>query len=1233
VNRAENKASRLLQVESLLLAHPEGLTQAEIARRLQVDRATINRYLVDLPRHIYIEDDGRLKIDRTADLINVRLNLHEALSVHIAARLLATRMDRQNPHAASALRKLGVAMERWAARISRHVLQSADVMDEAAQRHDPVYLQSLEKLTLAWADQRKTQIWHHSEVADKVMEYTFSPYFIEPYAVGQTTHVIGLAEPPGKIRTFKIERIRRVEISRDPYDLPADFDPSTLLADAWGIWYTDNEPVEVVLKFHPRVARRVMETRWHRSAEEKELPDGYLLWQAQVAEPQEMLPWVRGWGADVEVLAPETLRRAVIQHVRDMAAQYKVMTPETKPYSVLWAKADKKDLDKVHRLVYHLIDVGQVALAMWRKAIDAESKRQFCQWLGCDEDAAGRTLAFLISLHDLGKASPSFQIKLKTLRDEIRRAGFWLPDTKPAYTSPHGIVSAWALGLLLPDVLKISERDAKKLARAVGGHHGAWPLPLQLKNLNATDKGNGDPSWDAARRELVHIMARIFDPIIAFTLTDEPEAQGLNAFLTLFSGFTSVADWIGSMTEFFPYEKHTNIPLEEYTARAASNAEKALSKLGWSNWQADGTHLTFAEMFPFIISPNPVQQIIIQETAKTLLPALLILESPTGSGKTESALYAADAWLQTKRGSGMYIAMPTQATSNQMYDRVTKFLCQRYPAETLNFHLVHGGALLEEKSETQTESVYDEDQPDSQGGIRAEAWFLPRKRTLLAPFGVGTVDQALMSVLQTRHFFVRMFGLKNKVVIFDEVHAYDTYMSVLFKRLLAWLKQIGVSVILLSATLSEKTRRELSIAYLGLEEVDVPPAEYPRLTIASGSSVRSIPLEPPSSRALQLMLCDTQDQTIIEHLRTAMKNGGCAAVICNRVARAQELYKKIKTAELMPAEDLILFHARFPFSWREEIETKVLGKFGKDKKGGKNPARPKKSIVVATQVIEQSLDLDFDYMVSDLAPIDLIIQRAGRLHRHSQNDATRPGNLKMPALLVAFPQNEEIPAFGHDEYVYDRSVMLKTWLALKEKTAINLPEETTALIEVVYGGDIVSQDEALRSALEVAVEKEEQGARSEFYKAKQQLIASPEDDDLLSNNNRNLDEDDPTVHHAFRAATRNSEPSVTLVCLHRVGNEIFLDPEGEAPLDASHKPEKEVVRKLLRQSVGVQKRVVVDYFTNNTPEFSWKGWKEVAALKYAFPIVFENGRCPLAGTKYVLVLDRHTGLTIQKEEQ
>ena len=324
MSRALTKANRLLQIESLLLAHPEGLSQAEVARRLGVNRSTINRALPDLGERfaIYDTEDGRLCIDRNAYLVRVSFSLHEAVALHLAARLLATRMDRQNPHAAAALRKMGLAMEELAPRISQHLQQSADVMEDAAQRHDPTYLTVLERLTLAWAELHKVRLWHRHEQTGALHTYVFSPYFIEPYAVGQTAHVIGLREPPGKLRTLKLERIEKVEVLNEAYSLPPDFDPRQVLEEAWGIWYTESEPVEVALKFSPAVARRVRETRWHRSEQVEELPDGGVVWRARVAEPQEMLPWVRGWGADVEVLEPGKLRETLMGEAKAMAEQY-----------------------------------------------------------------------------------------------------------------------------------------------------------------------------------------------------------------------------------------------------------------------------------------------------------------------------------------------------------------------------------------------------------------------------------------------------------------------------------------------------------------------------------------------------------------------------------------------------------------------------------------------------------------------------------------------------------------------------------------------------------------------------------------------------------------------------------------------------------------------------------------------------------------------------------------------
>ncbi|MDX9864015.1 MAG: CRISPR-associated endonuclease Cas3'', partial [Anaerolineaceae bacterium] len=391
MSRAENKATRLLQIENLLLAHPEGLTQSQIADRVQVDRSTITRYIPDFPKHFYYdEDDGRRwKIDRTADLINVCFNLHEATAVHLASRLLATRMDKQNPHAASTLRKLGFALERIAPHISDHLCQSADVMDTAAQRHDPNFLRTLEQLTLAWAEGRKVKIWHRHSISDKTYSYTFSPYFIEPYAVGQSVHVIGFREPPESIRTFKIERIERIEALNERYTIPSDFDPRDLLKDAWGIWYTEAEPVRVVLKFHASIAQRIKETRWHVSEQVSGQPDGSLLWEARIAEPKEMLPWIRGFGADVEVLEPEKMRAALEREVKIMAEVYGVMEKRKNLFAHF--RGEDKEHKEPQYLMEHLTAVSELA-------------GKFADKIGLKE--TGEILGLL---HDAGKASQEFQ--------------------------------------------------------------------------------------------------------------------------------------------------------------------------------------------------------------------------------------------------------------------------------------------------------------------------------------------------------------------------------------------------------------------------------------------------------------------------------------------------------------------------------------------------------------------------------------------------------------------------------------------------------------------------------------------------------------------------------------------------------------------------------------------------------------------------------------------------------
>ncbi len=321
MTRIANKSARLQEIESLLLTHPEGMTQKEISERLGVNRTTILRNLRDLHAPVY-EQKGRLYLDRKGYLMHLRLSLHEALSLHLAARLLATNLDRQNAHAASALRKIGQAMQRLAPKLSDHIAASAEAIDELARFDHPTYMHVLECLTEGWATGRKVRVWHRRNVSDPLTCYQFSPYYIEPGAWGRATYAIGVREPPNQIRTLKIERIEDAQLTRESYQIPSDFDPFRLLADAWGIWFTEEEPVQVALKFRPRVAGRVLETQWHRSQEIETRSDGSIIWRAQVAAVQEMLPWIRGWGADVEVLEPVALREEMKSMMRAAAEQY-----------------------------------------------------------------------------------------------------------------------------------------------------------------------------------------------------------------------------------------------------------------------------------------------------------------------------------------------------------------------------------------------------------------------------------------------------------------------------------------------------------------------------------------------------------------------------------------------------------------------------------------------------------------------------------------------------------------------------------------------------------------------------------------------------------------------------------------------------------------------------------------------------------------------------------------------
>jgi len=1214
--RAQHKASRILQIEELLLTHPEGLTQAEIARRLNVHRSTIHRDLADLDQHfaVYEGEDGRIAIDRESYLTDVRFTLHEAMAVHLASRLMAMSTDKHNPHAAAVLRKLARSLEGLAPRISDHVRASAEVMDADAQRHDPVYLQVLETLTRAWSLGRKVRLTHQMP-DQRVHTYTFSPYYIEPYPAGRTSHVIGWREPPKAVRTFKIERIRTVELLDEAYTIPADFDARETLRDAWGIWYTDDPPVDIVLRFHPRVAGRVMETCWHASEAKSVAEDGSVHYRARIAEPREMLPWIRGWGADVEVLEPEGLRVALEREARRMAQLYHVATIEPPPlYQLLWAKTDQTHrTDRTHALIYHMLDVAQVTAALWDHALPDATRRSFAEALDMEPQAARQWLAFATGLHDLGKACPAFQCRHEPSRALLAQAGLSFPSLGSQQSTPHGLVTTQALRTILPE-MGFERAVALSLAYTLGGHHGVFPTASAVQALGPSQRGGVD--WETARRALFDALAAQLDvaSLPAWPRSLSPK----HPMWSQLAGLTSFADWMGSIEDyFFDLDAPT---LSTYAARAYGHAITALRQLGWTSYTPPDAPATFGALFGF--EPRPLQDAVIDLAEHVTSPALVIVEAPTGEGKTEAALYLADRWVTAHRQRGIYVAMPTQATSNQMLGRVRQFLERRYGGQHVDLLLLHGNAAWSKELETLQLAAIDE---GTESTVVAHSWFLQnKKRGLLAPFAVGTVDQALLSVLQTKHFFVRLFGLSHKTVVFDEVHAYDAYMSTLLERLLGWLAALGTTVVLLSATLPADTRRRLIKAYTGHETCS--EASYPAITWATPEAQGTIPIttSATSTRTLDIAWIPRDPEALVTTLRDALGDGGCVAIVCNTVSRAQAVFRALREAHLVPDNDLILFHARFPFGQRAAIEERVLAMLGPD-----GTTRPERAIVIATQVIEQSLDLDFDLMVSDLAPIDLLLQRAGRLHRHYR--ATRPARLASPRLVITAPElRDTLPAWGSDALVYESYVLLRTYLTLQPRQTLSVPEDTPGLIAAVYDPpDALPPvaDKAIAAALADAYDRMVIREGRDDFQAQKNLVGSPRSE-IWATDNRQLDEDNPELHTTWRALTRLAPPSVTLVCLHlHPDGQVSLDEAGQLPVNLEARPDSEATAALMERTVSVSQSGIVRYFLDQEPPI---GWQRHGALRYYRVALFDGRRCD-AGT-HDLILDDHEGLLIEKKE-
>jgi CRISPR-associated endonuclease/helicase Cas3 len=742
-------------------------------------------------------------------------------------------------------------------------------------------------------------------------------------------------------------------------------------------------------------------------------------------------------------------------------------------YYSYWGKAQPSENGAAafHLLPFHCLDVAAVGVAYLKQS--PRLVKSCCQLLSCSEQAFLSWSAFLLALHDLGKFSEAFQSQRPDLVQQLQARE---PNPSKPYNERHDSLGFWLWGggydgicsEILPKIgINNSKRTQDGLAcwmRAVTGHHGMPPKPT----------GNVDSFF---RKEDKGAAADFVQVTAALLLTEEakniPENLHAKEFQInsevlswWFAGVAVLADWLGSNSDFFPY-RDKPIGLEGYWVHAKVQANTALDQSGvLSSAVEKGRSLK--DFFPRIQEASPLQQWA-ETVAIPQAPQIYLLEDVTGSGKTEAAMMLAYRLMAQDLAEGFFIGLPTMATANAMYGRVADVYRLLFKGDA-NLALAHGHKKLVEEFAASIlpadTSKNDIAQLDETASARCTAWLADHsKRALLASAGVGTIDQALLAVLHSKHQSLRLLGLFNKVLIIDEVHACDAYMQGVMEVLLEFHARTDGSVILLSATLPNHTKQSLLNAYArGRNQASAPTLgsqAYPLATrLHDGQSTlleQVLASRANVSRTVQVHY-EADDEKVFSHILTALQQGQCVGWIRNTVADAMIAYERL--SQTIPAEKITLFHARFALRDRLDKEKHVLDFFGAESKQQDRQGR----LMIATQVAEQSLDVDFDVLITDLAPIDRVLQRAGRLQRHvrdAQGNRVTLSDAKdsrpAPCLWVAAPAWTEQPestwygdVFKKGQYVYSHHGQL--WLTAKvlQKGCFTMPNDARSLIESVF---------------------------------------------------------------------------------------------------------------------------------------------------------------------------------------
>ena len=863
-----------------------------------------------------------------------------------------------------------------------------------------------------------------------------------------------------------------------------------------------------------------------------------------------------------------------------------------------------------HPLLYHMVDVGHVGQELLKAYVFTSVKKQLITYMDCTESQLEKWIGYLFSLHDIGKCHPEFQLKAPNLIDGLKNLGLIFPKEsfRPYY---HSILSGiWIKSHLKH--LKWGKFPIMTVSNSILGHHGMFT------GEKIVDHPKIFESWEPYRNELRDLLFAYFQP-----KKWSPENFKDNSSVgLLLSGLLVLSDWIASNDKLFNRIEgsETIVDLQKYFSQSKKTAKNTVESLGF-NYSANLKDFTsFSEIWPDFTSLTSVQQICKNNLSDLSGNKLIIIEAPMGEGKTEAALYLATRFL--KNWKGFYFALPTMATSNQMYGRIYSFLHKIIPTMKENLQLVHGMAWMIDKFSHESTSLHED----------AYDWFKPKKRSLLAPFGVGTIDQCLMSVLWVKFGFLRLLGLTGKTLIIDEVHAYDAYMSSILARLLNWAYALRIPVILLSATLPLSKKKALVQAYSdpNIDSINLTDSfeknsnSYPLITVKDSTNFikfyasKECYQKKIISVVLEINKLEKFNEIADLAISSALKDK-CVCLMLNTVKNSQKVYKIIEEKCRNKNNGIIikLFHARFPIKRRLKIENRVLEMFDKHTLNLKmtdpqNP-RPKRTILVATQVVEQSLDIDFDEFISEVAPIDFLIQRMGRLHRHSRYNRPCGTEIIFRILLPTLYLKEEIN-FRLTEIVYYRFILLKTIKTLIKRSnsqksmQVIFPTDIKPLIEEVYSEENINSNLISEEDLNKSFKKMIQRLEQEINEAKIYLIPPPkqkrfEFSKIFTNPFR--EDEGNAAQNFFYAKTRigNLTRRVLLIDDHSL----------ESYLDNEKPPHMKIQAKLMENSVNLPQR----WFKDCKSELKTVKW-----LSNCLAIILQDNKFEYEIEKNSLIIKR-----------